>query len=187
MKGFDAYQVDDAQKVIEAVGQYRLYQNLQKTEDCKDVSFYDVKTYHKILYALAPYQEASGKFRQSNNIVTKGTLKTTDYTKLDQEFMVLSKDFDINILCMEAMSHSGVIEHAVKAHYQLVILHAFPDGNGRVSRAFMNRLLTCRNIPAIYFYNEEKLQYIKNLKYIDEYKNYTGLFVQVYKAIIFFG
>lgn len=185
LSDMEEYPEESIHKITEAVGQYRLYQDLQNTDHCNDITLHDVKTFHRRLYTLAPYKDDIGKFRNTDNIVKNGTVETTEHTSLQEKFYQLSRSFDQKITEIDNLTHSELIEFAVKTHYQLVRLHPFPDGNGRVTRAFMNRLLTCRNIPPIFFYNEEKSRYIENLKSIDRFGNYTGLFVQVYKAILF--
>lgn len=179
-----SYHAGSEQRVVETIGQYRLYKDICDRKNCDELTLHDIRKYHKRLYALAPYQEDSGKFRSSNTWIGSGTVETVDYTQLSKSFYLISRSFDEKENKFNSMDNSEIIEYAVKIHYELVRLHPFPDGNGRVSRAFMNKIMQCKDIPLIFFYNEEKNEYIKNLQSIDKFNNYMPLFIQVYKAIM---
>ncbi|MDR0484236.1 MAG: Fic family protein [Alphaproteobacteria bacterium] len=55
------------------------------------------------------------------------------------------------------------VELASKAHFELVNIHPFIDGNGRTSRLLMNMVLLKNKYPPIMIKVEEKLEYINAL------------------------
>ncbi len=55
------------------------------------------------------------------------------------------------------------VEHAALAHYKLVIIHPFYDGNGRTARLLMNLILMQSGFPPIIIKAEEKHQYYKHI------------------------
>lgn len=56
------------------------------------------------------------------------------------------------------------IEKAFRFHYDLVSIHPFTDGNGRVSRLVMNTILMQNDFPPIIIPPEEKTKYIQALE-----------------------
>lgn len=53
------------------------------------------------------------------------------------------------------------IDFAAEAHYRLVTIHPFTDGNGRTARLLMNLLLIRAGYPLAIVRVEERLQYIE--------------------------
>ena len=67
----------------------------------------------------------------------------------------------------EAMSFHP-IELAALAHYKLVSIHPFYDGNGRTSRLLMNFILMQAGYPPVTIHKEEKLEYYEHLESANE-------------------
>jgi Fic family protein len=56
------------------------------------------------------------------------------------------------------------IELAAEAHYRLVTIHAFVDGNGRTARLLMNMILLMTGYPAAIIRKRDRLAYIGSLE-----------------------
>jgi cell filamentation protein, protein adenylyltransferase len=56
------------------------------------------------------------------------------------------------------------VELAAEAHYRLVTIHPFVDGNGRTARLLMNMLLLMNGYPAAIIQKRERLKYIGSLE-----------------------
>lgn len=69
-------------------------------------------------------------------------------------------------------------------HYKLTVLHPFNDGNGRISRAFMNWLLRLKGLCPIYIDSENKEAYLGALNKMDAGGDNTDLQIIIIKAII---
>jgi Fic family protein len=55
------------------------------------------------------------------------------------------------------------LEYAAQAHYQLVSIHPFVDGNGRTARLLMNLLLMRRGFPPLFIRMRERVAYLNAL------------------------
>ncbi len=56
------------------------------------------------------------------------------------------------------------IELAAQAHYRLVTIHPFVDGNGRTARLLMNMILLMMGYPAAIIRKRDRLAYISSLE-----------------------
>ena len=56
------------------------------------------------------------------------------------------------------------VERAIEAHYRLVTIHPFTDGNGRVARLLMNLVLLHHGYPAAIIDQAERSQYLASLQ-----------------------
>ena len=69
------------------------------------------------------------------------------------------------------------VELAAEAHYRLVTIHPFADGNGRTARLFMNLILITQGYPPALIRKRDRLAYIGALEKaqlggtIDDYQN----------------
>ena len=79
---------------------------------------------------------------------------------------------------------SEYIEHAVRTHHQITVIHPFSEGNGRTSRAFLNVQLVRAGITPIYIKVEDKKEYIEALSRADQLGDYDELYEIVYKLIL---
>lgn len=67
---------------------------------------------------------------------------------------------------LEANKHRKLhpVEMAAEAHYQLVTVHPFVDGNGRTARLLMNLLLLQQGYPPALIRKRDRLKYIGSLE-----------------------
>lgn len=56
------------------------------------------------------------------------------------------------------------VEFAAEAHYRLVTIHPFVDGNGRTARLLMNMILLMNGYPAAIIRKRDRLAYIGSLE-----------------------
>jgi len=68
------------------------------------------------------------------------------------------------LIVLLAENHSHQAAKAIEAHYRLVSIHPFTDGNGRVARLLMNLVLLQNNFPPLIVPKESRRVYITSLE-----------------------
>ena len=59
-----------------------------------------------------------------------------------------------------------MVRLAALAHYKLVYIHPFVDGNGRTSRLLMNLILMQHGFPPVIIRKQDRLQYYQVWLYL---------------------
>lgn len=79
------------------------------------------------------------------------------------------------------------LDHPVKiaadAHFKLVSIHPFSDGNGRTSRLLMNLLLMQVGYPPAIIRKEERLQYVNALEKGQVKNDIDDFYTLIYEAV----
>lgn len=112
----------------------------------------DVKAIHKIILA-GINDEWAGKYRQSE-VFIKG---------VDVEFPSSHKvhlHMEEFIQWLETQQGKHPVRVAADAHFRLVSIHPFVDGNGRTARLLMNLILIINSYPMAIIRNEDRTKYL---------------------------
>lgn len=101
----------------------------------------------------------TGAFRKGN--VTAGLTYFPNFDKVER----LTTDMitKINEIMKGSLSMLDKINLSFDAHFNLVSIHPFYDGNGRTSRLLMNYIQAYYNLPLAIVRNEAKAEYIEAL------------------------
>ena len=75
------------------------------------------------------------------------------------------------------------IELAAEAHYRLVTIHPFIDGNGRTARLLMNLILLMHGYPIAIIRKEDRLAYINSLEKAQLGGSKDDYLKLIYKAV----
>lgn len=109
--------------------------------------------------ALGTVDTSKGELRKSN--VSVGNSYPVNYDKVDRLLTILSNQLN------EALSKPGntlnMLNLSFDAHFDLVTVHPFYDGNGRTSRLLMNYLQQRNNLPLGLVFKEDKTDYFEAL------------------------
>lgn len=132
------------------------------------ISVYDTFRINRILFSHSRYPDFGGKTRNCNTMVLGAKFETVDYHEImdclqDLEVHVKELDKECKKMCRRELVHRVAF-----IHHRLTQIHPFADGNGRTSRAFMNKQLTKYGLCPIFIKIEEKKQYFEALNLADK-------------------
>jgi Fic family protein len=126
-----------------------------------------MKTTGGIINAMAgSYDSSKGDFRKSNVYV--GPRYFLSYQKVEQAVSDFSEWLNSNLHDVETISDKYNL--AFDAHYKIVTIHPFADGNGRTARLLMNYVLAYHNLPLAMLYKENKADYYQALEDCRKYE-----------------
>lgn len=117
----------------------------------------DILTLHRItLKGISEYW--AGRYKESQNRILGSKLKTTPPYKVSSEMGNLAHVLNKNPL------KYNPIELAAFAHHELVRIHPFADGNGRVARLLCNLILMSNGYPPVIVRKTDRKKYFACLE-----------------------
>ena len=120
-----------------------------------------MRTTGSVIHAAAgTYDSSKGDWRKS--AVSVGARYFTNYQSVEREVTALCQE--LNKSNQEAKEVMDIYNLAFDAHFKLVSIHPFADGNGRTSRLLMNYILAYHHLPLAMLYAEDKLDYYAALE-----------------------
>lgn len=108
---------------------------------------------------LGSVDAKAGEFRKGN--VTAGDSYFPNYDKVEKLTMDLINQ--LNDRMSKPLSAIEQINLSFDAHFNLVSIHPFYDGNGRTSRLLMNYIQAYYNLPLGIVKSENKAEYIQSI------------------------
>jgi len=119
---------------FEAIGHSEAFDFIYKLAKGKTISEQDIKKLHRLFYFRIDRKNA-GEYRKVKAYITGSKFPLPS----PEEIPGLMKKFIANLEGLRKERHS--VEVAALAHKELVFIHPFVDGNGRVGRLLMNLIL----------------------------------------------
>lgn len=130
------------------------------TELIKEINSYVMKSTGGIYNTILGEVDASkGMFRKGN--VTAGSSYFPNYDKVERLTNELVKFIDAGM--NDGLSIDEKLNLSFDAHFNLVSIHPFYDGNGRTSRLLMNYIQSFYDLPLAIVNSEDKQEYIQAL------------------------
>lgn len=113
----------------------------------------------KISAIAGDFDSSKGDFRKVT--VRAGTSTFMDYSKIPERVSELINY--INKEIKNVTDFESIYNLAFDVHFQLVSIHPFADGNGRVSRLLMNYIQAYHKQPLTIVFKEDKTDYYQAL------------------------
>ena len=136
---------------------------------------------------IEPSLSCSGGMQEFRTVGVRpsGAIHTPPYPeKILYEMDEFLKELNLFLLIAEEEKKNDnlipAVEAALLAHFHLVRIHPFEDGNGRTSRLLQNIILRHYHIPPPIIYNGEKIDYCERLENaIGGYLSRKGIYPDV--------
>ena len=121
--------------------------------------------------ARGSFDSSMGEYRKAGVFVGETTFP--NYQKVEGLVIALCENLEEKI--GKAKSIQDIYDMAFDFHYDLVSIHPFADGNGRVSRLLMNYILVYHGQTPAIIHKEDRNQYIKSLEESNEIEDSAPL------------
>lgn len=118
--------------------------------------------------ALGKVDVSKGQFR--NTSVRAGNTSFINFQKVPLAIEKLVKE--LNDYFPKQQTTKEKLAFSFYAHYELVTIHPFLDGNGRTARLLMNFIQQKYNLPLGIVFSEDKSQYYKALNSVKKNENF---------------
>lgn len=127
----------------------------------KELSSIVMKTTGSEISSMAgDFDSSKGDFRKVT--VRAGTTTFMDYKKVPEKVTELVDYINENI--NKSADFLDINNLAFDAHFQMVSIHPFADGNGRLSRLIMNYIQQYHKMPLSVVFKEDKQEYFNALQ-----------------------
>lgn len=110
---------------------------------------------------LGSFDASKGDLRLLNVRAGMSGESYMNYDKVPLYVRNLCEDLNNKVNFVHTLEE--INELAFFAHYQLVTIHPFVDGNGRTSRLLMNFIQALHDVPLTLVFEEDRQQYIESL------------------------
>jgi len=150
-----------------------IYEYAQKKR--ADITLQDILTLHHLILKGIDDKHA-GTFRKTVVRIAGSKIKLPDPIKIPE----LMDDF----ITWLHTTKEHPVTIAADAHYDLVAIHPFVDGNGRTARLVMNLLLIQAGYPPAIIEPKERNQYLDALAHADTSGDKETFRQFIYKAVI---
>ena len=178
------YCTEQNEAYLSIAGHFDMYQKIFDLPVQQTLSVYDIFGLNKKLFAYYPHPEFGGSTRQNNTLVLGSKFETVDYHDIFTELAKVEEEVKTYHENRHEISMSEYIKHVARIHHRITVIHPFPEGNGRTSRAFMNIQFVRSGILPVYIKVEEKDSYINALSRADSVGEYDELYEIIFKLII---
>lgn len=122
------------------------------------------------------FDASKGELRKLNVTAGAGGRSYMNWTKVPQKLEAFCDELNARRKALDTDDIAAIYELSFQAHYELVTIHPWADGNGRTSRLLMNLLQMEYDVLPTKVLKEDKGEYIQAL--IDSRENDdTGIFI----------
>ena len=173
---------NDREEIVMTLGNLELQQYVITTKD--DISLKKCGKLHSLLFKYVPYPDDNGKYRDGTALLKGGNIQPVPYYEINDRINELDKELQFFMSNIENYDIGKYIEQVAYFTYKFIVIHPFRDGNGRVSRAILNWLLSKKNIPPIYIEHNCRKEYYDALSKMDLEEDPIPFIMFIEKRII---
>jgi len=175
---------EEYEPFLSIAGHYDMYNAIFKESDDGHFDVYSLFKLNNLLFTYYPYTDYGGATRETNTLVLGAKFEAVDFKDIHANLIQVNEEIKDCFNKRSVYPISDYIKHVARIHHQLTVIHPFPEGNGRSTRAFMNAQFIRAGLPPLYIKAQDKQEYIDALAYADKKGSYDDLYEVIFRAML---
>lgn len=178
----EGLEIQSIHSKVEVEGLSKMYEYIHSDEIDYMFNIYTLKELHQKLFSLAEFPEYAGEFRKidvflpgTGTELSEWRMVRPSLNMLDDEVQELLKMANIIKERPDIDLLFEYINRCIILKCKIIKIHPFLDGNGRVTRGFINKLFEMVGLPPIYIKPNERTEYHKAMNLANNEGNYTTI------------
>lgn len=167
---------------VEIQGLGKMYEYIQSDDIDYMFNIYTLKELHQKLFSLTKYPEYAGEFRKIDVYLPGTGTELSEWrdvrshlNELDNEVQNLVQMSKLIKQTQDIDALFEYINRCVVLKCKIIKIHPFLDGNGRVTRGFINKLFEMVGLPPIYIKPNERTEYHKAMNLANNENSFTPI------------
>ena len=143
---------------------------------------YTLLDLHRMLFKTSPHPECAGTFRNFDVYLPGTGTDLSEWSMIRPKLEEINKEILVLINSSKNVRESknpnillDYLDKCIEIKCKLIKIHPFSDGNGRVIRGFINKLIEDVNLPPIYIKVNERTEYHKAMNKANNENDYTDI------------
>lgn len=160
--------MEQVHNVKERQGLGIVYDYIQNYVPDENLNLFIIIRLHRLLFSKVDFPEFGGSFRTHNVYLPGSGVNLSNYDCIASDMTKLYLDsvslFKTGLEIAESKDSSKLIPYindCIKLNAEIIRIHPFGDGNGRVSRALTNLMFKLVDVPPVYLKVSERNEYAK--------------------------
>lgn len=167
---------------VEIAGLGKMYEYIHSEDIDYMFNIYTLKELHQKLFSLTEHPEYAGEFRKTDVYLPGTGTELSEWRNvrkelndLDEEVQYLVKLAEVIRLTENVNALFEYINRCIVLKCKIIKIHPFLDGNGRVTRGFVNKLFEMVGLPPIYIKPNERTEYHKAMNLANNENSYVAI------------
>ncbi len=173
---------NDIHGKVEIEGLKYMYEYIHSSEINYMFDVYTLLDLHRMLFKTSPHPECAGTFRNFDVYLPGTGTDLSEWSMIRPKLEEINKEILVLINSSKNVRESkspnillDYLDKCIEIKCKLIKVHPFSDGNGRVIRGFINKLIEDVNLPPIYIKVNERTEYHKAMNKANNENDYTDI------------
>lgn len=151
------------------------------TQDRVPLGQVELREIHRLIFQDS-WPDIAGRYRTHAVEITGTSYHPPHWRHVPTLMYQILDALNDRVRTLSADDVSGIVELAAQAHYDVIRIHPFRDGNGRVARLVMNYVFLYFDLPYVIIPHQAREQYLDALEAANrgDFSRFIHLIAQQY-------
>lgn len=174
--------VEGIHSKLEIQGLGKMYEYIHSDDIDYMFNIFTLKELHQKLFSLTPFPEYAGEFRKTDVYLPGTGTELSEWRMIPRTLLEIDNEVqelvNISSSIRENENVDALLEYINKCvilKCKIIKVHPFLDGNGRVTRGFINKLFELAGLPPIYIKPNERTEYHNAMNLANNENSYSAI------------